>query len=1054
MTSFIRRPGRMFHAGQAFLAVLAPLALPVFAAAEVCSAVELCASYPCTVFGVQVVGDGCDLAFAGDVTIRGTLKSPPEGGGFRLSSPGAIVLDTGVLRSLGWAGGAGAISVEAGGAFRMLGAFSKIDTSALAGALDVDVTAASIEVEAGSIAAAGGSTLQCGDSGAVVFETTGAIVLNAPITTEAGANCGGGDVTIEGAAVEIRRPITTSGGYDGGWITIEALAGDLVVTSAAALRARGKYEEPDSAGDGGTLLLTAAGSITISGTIDVDGGSPNGTGGDIDMLADDTIAISGTLSSTGAGLYGSGGFVTLDAGGWVALSALIDLDGKGAESDGGALEMVSGGGFVSSATLRARGGDEGSGGDVGVEARNGVSFLDSANWRLDGGSGGAGSFTITTAGTASLAGELRAVGTSGLAGGGDIRVAACSILVPGRLDVAGVTGTAGTIVLRGGSVEIADGARLDANSCGTQACIAIEDRMGAVVIDPNAALVPSPLVTADPSLALCCGNAALETWEQCDDGNRKFCDGCTQTCTIEPACVPDGNECTLDCRVDLGCLYTPLSSLPCAEDGDLCTDDRCLAGSCTHSLITCDDGIDCTIDTCDPAAGCAAQGQDDLCDDLSSCTTDVCDTAAGCIVVPVSDGTVCDDGSICSNGDTCLAGACIGTAPPLDCDDGDACTEDLCDPAIGCDPREDPEACPCADATSVYSAGTPCVDGNGCTEGDLCDGTGTCKAGPACENADPCSEAVACFAGTCVFADTGCVSDCTGAAEGSLCSDGDLCTEGVCLGDLCVAVPSSCDDGDICNGQETCFANGLGCRQVSYGAPICAAADDAFLCYRARLSKGAPGFAKLAALPVRNAAHEASLDLKKWMGLCLPTELSERGAPATDDALEVLLARAPRGSSFARVLRVAAATDWGEFLLDLKNPRSVLVPAAVDPLAAALPSPPYPSEMLCYVAKISKGTAAPSARIGVGSTDLFGSLVLDVKAVKALCLPSDLDGADPDAAQRSSGFLCAKVRQAKGSLPFARREGHAAQSRFGTRTFDALRVDQLCVPATLTLPAP
>ncbi|MEO2168680.1 MAG: hypothetical protein ABGY42_11270, partial [bacterium] len=203
-----------------------------------------------------------------------------------------------------------------------------------------------------------------------------------------------------------------------------------------------------------------------------------------------------------------------------------------------------------------------------------------------------------------------------------------------------------------------------------------------------------------------------------------------------------------------------------------------------------------------------------------------------------------------------------------------------------------------------------------------------------------------------------------------------------------------------------------------------------------------------------NAAHEASLDLKKWIGLCLPVELPERGAPATDDALEVLLARAPRGSSFARVLRVAAATDWGEFLLDLKSPRSVLVPAAVDPLAAALPSPPYPSEMLCYVAKISKGTAAPSARIGVGSTDLFGSLVLDVKAVKALCLPSDLDGADPDAAQRSSGFLCAKVRQAKGSLPFARREGHAAQSRFGTRTFDAFRIDQLCVPATLTLPAP
>jgi hypothetical protein len=43
----------------------------------------------------------------------------------------------------------------------------------------------------------------------------------------------------------------------------------------------------------------------------------------------------------------------------------------------------------------------------------------------------------------------------------------------------------------------------------------------------------------------------------------------------------------------------------------------------------------------------------------------------------------CDDGDACNGTETCLAGVCQpGT--PLVCDDGNACTDDTCDPMLGC----------------------------------------------------------------------------------------------------------------------------------------------------------------------------------------------------------------------------------------------------------------------------------------------------------------------------------------------------------------------------------
>src|SRR5207244_3886198 len=45
----------------------------------------------------------------------------------------------------------------------------------------------------------------------------------------------------------------------------------------------------------------------------------------------------------------------------------------------------------------------------------------------------------------------------------------------------------------------------------------------------------------------------------------------------------------------------------------------------------------------------------------------------------------CDDHNVCNGIETCAAGTAVcGRGTPLDCDDHDACTDDVCNPKSGC----------------------------------------------------------------------------------------------------------------------------------------------------------------------------------------------------------------------------------------------------------------------------------------------------------------------------------------------------------------------------------
>ena len=207
-----------------------------------------------------------------------------------------------------------------------------------------------------------------------------------------------------------------------------------------------------------------------------------------------------------------------------------------------------------------------------------------------------------------------------------------------------------------------------------------------------------------------CGN--------CDDNNpctRDWCNGtqclhepqiCDQSGTMErtrqettdesgpigfaPAYDAEGDKSIIsprDASFNLISIYVPDSTVNC-DDSNPCTRDYRGDEGCHHEAISCDDGDSSTIDTCGPS-GCintpapaleenrfsqpmrptilletqiinetdAVDGKSDVkcedCDDGNACATDSCDPATGCN----SETITCDDGNE-STMDYCQGGEC------------------------------------------------------------------------------------------------------------------------------------------------------------------------------------------------------------------------------------------------------------------------------------------------------------------------------------------------------------------------------------------------------------
>lgn len=205
------------------------------------------------------------------------------------------------------------------------------------------------------------------------------------------------------------------------------------------------------------------------------------------------------------------------------------------------------------------------------------------------------------------------------------------------------------------------------------------------------------------------------------------------------------------------------------------------------SLSTeCGDDTPCTMDFCQDNV-CQHVGQNGLCGDNDPCSKDICYSGAGCVSEP-DDGRACDAG-LCAMAGVCFDGGCQAMGA-VSCEDMNPCTNDTCDPALGCDHSWN---------------SLPCNDGDEFTMNDVCSGgacVGTPKSSMSCNTQADCMTDNACAKYMCM--DGKCL-ELTGAGN---CDDGVSCTVDSCdvlEGCKHVALESLCDKGSWCDASLGCM---------------------------------------------------------------------------------------------------------------------------------------------------------------------------------------------------------------------------------------------------------
>ncbi len=206
-----------------------------------------------------------------------------------------------------------------------------------------------------------------------------------------------------------------------------------------------------------------------------------------------------------------------------------------------------------------------------------------------------------------------------------------------------------------------------------------------------------------------------------------LCRAASGTCDQQEVCAGGTAACPGDALLPAGALCRGTAG-PC-DALELCTGTvpacpvdafaaagtscRPAAGPCDLSESCSGGGVACPANAF-VAAGSVCRAATGSCDPAESCGGASASCPADASAV---DGTACDpDGDVCNGSLACMSGACRGAGVPLDCDDGNPCTADSCDPVAGC--RHTPTA-----------TGMTCDDGRYCTVGDTCR-AGSCTGDP------------------------------------------------------------------------------------------------------------------------------------------------------------------------------------------------------------------------------------------------------------------------------------------------------------------------------------
>lgn len=270
-------------------------------------------------------------------------------------------------------------------------------------------------------------------------------------------------------------------------------------------------------------------------------------------------------------------------------------------------------------------------------------------------------------------------------------------------------------------------------------------------------------------------------------------------------------------RVGFEGVDSPCQGISCGNGACVVVGDeaRCSCKTGYH-----EDGLDCVPDegvcdslSCSGNGRCVMQGWQPVClcnPGYRSVGIDCMADGSDCDGIDCSGNGLCgvtsDGAVICA----CLPGyrnegptACVpdptsgNCGSYADCQDGDPCTDDICEPEGSC--------------RNPFNQ-KPCNDGQFCTVEDTCDGAGGCIGVPrdCLAERGPCVQGAVCDEQ---------LDRCTGwpVADGTSCGDGNSCTEGdVCQGGECMGTPlplgiDCSPDGGRGGGYVYCFEGKCTC---------------------------------------------------------------------------------------------------------------------------------------------------------------------------------------------------------------------------------------------------
>jgi hypothetical protein len=288
-------------------------------------------------------------------------------------------------------------------------------------------------------------------------------------------------------------------------------------------------------------------------------------------------------------------------------------------------------------------------------------------------------------------------------------------------------------------------------------------------------------------------------------------------CQIDGDCN-DGVSCTVDSCVAENCVYTPDNSV--CDNGAYCDGAEicdlnldCQAGA----IIDCNDGVSCTVDSCNEGTdSCDNLADDSICDDGQWCngedycsiTLDCqvqnipdCDDTVGCTIDSCNEGTdscdntpndaYCDNDLWCDGVETCDIINDCQAGTNVDCSDIYDCTDDSCNDVLDiCENTQNDDHCIFPEVCNIIYFPPP----SGC--GEIVECTGQDDGTP-CDDGIHCNGVDECLSESCV--NVGPAVDC---GDGVDCTD-DSCNEET---DGCDNIPndSYCDNDLWCDGTETC----------------------------------------------------------------------------------------------------------------------------------------------------------------------------------------------------------------------------------------------------------